>query len=68
MQSIADTTGGQAFQATSAAELDTVCENIQSHVGYEVAEREILRAFLAVGLVALLVGAAASMIWTARFL
>lgn len=68
MEAVATTTGGEYFAAGSAAELDQVYETIQSRVGYETQEREILRTFLGVGLVALLVAAAASMIWTARFL
>lgn len=66
MEAVATTTGGEYFAAASAAELDQVYETIQKRVGYELEEREILRTFLGLGLVALIVAAAASMVWTAR--
>ena len=68
MEAVATTTGGEYFAAASATELEHVYETIQTRVGYETEEREVLRTFLGLGLVALIVAAAASMVWTARFL
>ena len=68
METIATTTGGEFYEAASAEQLSSVYDSIQSRVGYDVEQREILRWFVGVAVVLLLIAAAASMVWTARFL
>ena len=68
MSAIAERTGGSFFTAASSDELAEVYDDIQARVGYVVEEREILRSFLAAGLVLLLLAVAASMLWNGRFL
>ena len=68
LQTVADTTGGSAFAATSADELHAVYQDIEKDIGYKTEQREILRFFVGLGFVALLAAAAAAMIWNARFL
>ena len=68
LQSVADTTGGTAFEAASADQLASVYDDIQGRVGYHEEQREILRWFVGVGVIALIAGAAASMVWSGRFL
>ena len=68
LQSVADTTGGTAFEAASA---EPALERLRRHpgrVGYHHEQREILRWFVGVGVIALIAGAAASMVWSGRFL
>jgi Ca-activated chloride channel family protein len=68
MSQLAKSTGGSFFTAGSAAELSSVYHDIQSRIGYRLEDREILRTFLGIGIVALLVATAASLLWNARFL
>ena len=68
LQSVADETGGRAFDAESAEELDTVYANIGSQIGYEHEDRDISRWFLGAGLITLLVCAGLSLVWSSRIL
>lgn len=68
MAAVAETTGGSAFVAASAQELQAVYDDIEGRVGFDTETREIGRFFVAVGLLALFVAVAASMVWNARFL
>ena len=68
MQTVADITGGTAFQASSASELSSVYSDIQGRVGYHHEQQEILRWFVGVGMIALIAAAGASMVWSGRFL
>jgi Ca-activated chloride channel family protein len=68
MSELAQATGGSYFKAGSAAELSGVYNAIQSRIGYRLEDREILRTFLGIGIVAMLLATAASLLWNARFL
>lgn len=68
MQDIADATEGSFFEAASASELEAVYDDIQGRVGFTVEQREIILWFLTIGLVALMLALATSMVWQARFL
>ena len=68
MRTVAETTGGTAFEASSASELSSVYSDIQGRVGYHEEQREILRWFVGVGVIALIAAAGASMVWSGRFL
>ena len=68
MQQVAKISGGTEYEATSAGELADVYQEVQGRVGYHVEQREILRWFIGVGIVALIAAFAASMVWNGRFL
>jgi Ca-activated chloride channel homolog len=68
MSQLAQSTGGSFFKAGSAAELSSVYDDIQSRIGYRLEDREILRTFLGIGIIAMLLATAASLFWNARFL
>jgi len=68
LRTVAETTGGTFFEAASADQLHAVYQNIEKDIGYKTEQREILRFFVGLGFVALLVAAAAAMVWNARFL
>jgi Ca-activated chloride channel family protein len=68
MSAVADATGGSFFEAFSAEELKSVYDDIGKRVGYEVEQREIGMAFVAVGALLLLVALAGSLLWTGRIL
>jgi Ca-activated chloride channel family protein len=68
LRTVAETTGGSFFEAASADELHAVYQDIDQDIGYKTEQREILRFFVGLGFVALLVAAAAAMVWNARFL
>lgn len=68
MEYIADTTGGQFFEAASASELRAVYESIQGRVGFTVEQREVILWFVGFGVIALMLALAAGLLWQARFL
>jgi len=68
LREIAEQTGGTAFDADSAEELDTVYTNIGSSIGYEEEDQDISRWFLGMGLITLLVCAGLSLAWSSRIL
>jgi Ca-activated chloride channel homolog len=68
MQQVADLTGGDAFEATTAGELDAAYEDIGTVVGHTTEQRDISRAFFGAGLGLLLVSAPLAMTWAARAL
>jgi Ca-activated chloride channel family protein len=68
MSQVADQTGGSFFTAESGSELENVYDDIQTRVGFHLEQREILRFFIGLGVLALVLAAAASMLWSARFL
>jgi Ca-activated chloride channel family protein len=68
MQTIADITGGTAFDASSTSELNAVYEQIQAQVGYHSEQQEMTVWFLAAALVLTMLAFAGSMLWNGRFL
>jgi Ca-activated chloride channel homolog len=68
MAEVAEATGGKAFTAESGDQLDSVYSSIEERVGYTTEPREILRVFVVLGMLLLVAGIIASMIWTGRFL
>jgi Ca-activated chloride channel family protein len=68
MNEVANATGGKFFTAQSANELKNVYNDIQARVGFHLEQREIVRFFIALALVALLLAIVASLVWGARFL
>jgi Ca-activated chloride channel family protein len=65
---VAEQTGGAAFDADSAEELDAVYADIGSTIGYEEEDRDVSRWFLGAGLITLLVCAGLSLAWSSRIL
>lgn len=66
LEQIAETTGAQAFDAPSAADLQAVYDNLESRVGYTEEVQEITFLLVAAGLVLVMVGAGASALWFGR--
>ena len=66
LQRIADVSGGQAFRAQDAGELDAVYERLGSEVGTKKEEREITAAFAGGALLIVLAGGALSLVWFGR--
>lgn len=68
MSEVADRTGGEAFEATDAAELGAVYDDLEARIGTTSETRELTLGFVAAGLVALLLAVGAGFLWTGRFL
>lgn len=68
MAQVAQATGGNAFDASSAAELKDVYSQIQSDVGYKTEQSDLWPWFLGIGILLLLAACLAAMVWSARFL
>ncbi len=68
MTAVAETTGGNFFEAFSPEQLRRVYDDIGSRVGYELEQREIASRFVATGVLLLLLGVTASLVWSARLL
>ncbi len=66
LQQIAQTTGGQSFDAPSAEDLKAVYANLESRVGYTEEVQEVTFALVAAGLVLVVIGAGASALWFGR--
>lgn len=66
LRQIADTTQGRFYEAESADELSAVYDNIGSSVGIRTEQREATAWFVGVGLVLLIAGAGASLVWMSR--
>lgn len=66
LQDIADTTGGQFFEATSANELKAVYADIGSSLGQEREWRDISRWFTGAAMIALFAAAGMSLLWFSR--
>jgi Ca-activated chloride channel homolog len=66
LRQIAATTRGRFYEAQSADQLSAVYSDIGSSVGFRTEQREATAWFVGIGLVLLMVGAGASLIWTSR--
>ena len=66
LQSLADTTGGRAFEAATGEELGDVYKKIGSSIGYTTERREVTSWFVGIGLVLGLLAAAGSLLWFSR--
>jgi Ca-activated chloride channel family protein len=63
MREVAQASGGQAFTAEDADQLDGVYERLGSQIGTKPEQREVTAAFAGFGLVLLLVGAGLGVRW-----
>lgn len=66
LASLANQTGGTAYAAQTAGQLDQVYNDIQSSIGYRTEKRDITPWFVALGLLIAMAGAALSLRWFAR--
>jgi len=66
LKAIADRTGGQYFNADSAAELQTIYGNLDTRLVVKPEAIEITGLFAGAGLLALVIGSIASMAWLGR--
>ena len=66
LRAIAESTNGQAFEASSAHELRAVYDGIGRSIGYRPEKREVTAWFVGLGLVFGLAAAAMSLVWFAR--
>jgi Ca-activated chloride channel family protein len=65
---IARLSHGQSFTATNAKGLDTVYQRLGSELGHRKVKREITAGFAGGGLLLLLLGSAASLMWFGRLI
>ncbi|MEY2567089.1 MAG: Ca-activated chloride channel [Actinomycetota bacterium] len=68
MQAVADATGGRAFTAASAGQLNQVYKDIGSRVGFTVQRHEIGMTFVFLGVLILVAGLIGSLVWSGRML
>lgn len=66
LREIAEATGGAAYQAETAGELEGVYADIGSSVGFELEQREVTDRFVGVALASLLLSALGSLAWFGR--
>jgi Ca-activated chloride channel family protein len=66
LQAVADTTGGNYFEAGSADELRAAYADIGSSVGYRTETQDVSARFIGIGLVFAALAALASLFWFAR--
>jgi Ca-activated chloride channel homolog len=65
---IARVSHGQAFTATDAKGLDTIYQRLGAELGHKKVKHEITSSFAGGGLVLLLLGGAASLVWFGRLI
>jgi Ca-activated chloride channel family protein len=66
LQAVAETTGGNYFEADSADELRAAYADIGSSVGYQTEVEDVSARFIGIGLVLAVLAALASLFWFAR--
>lgn len=66
LRSLAETTGGSAYDAESDDELRDVYDNLESSIGTKTERQEVTAWFVGAALVAALLAAVASLAWFAR--
>jgi Ca-activated chloride channel family protein len=67
LAAIAETTGGRAFEAPTAADLAQIYDSLGSRIGYTTEEREVTQWFAAAGLLLVVAGAGLAAHWFNRF-
>jgi Ca-activated chloride channel family protein len=68
LAAIASASGGRAFTAADTSGLKSVYENLAAQLGHKQAKHEITASFAGGGLVLLLLGGVASLIWFGRLI
>lgn len=68
LAAIANASGGKAFTAADTSGLKTVYEHLAAQLGHKKAKHEITASFAGGGLVLLLLGGVASLIWFGRLI
>jgi Ca-activated chloride channel family protein len=63
---LAEGSGGLAYRAETAAELEAVYADIGSSIGFRTEEREVTSAVLALALLTAFAAAAGSLAWFSR--
>jgi len=66
LKAIAETTGGDAFEASSASQLRAVYNGIGRSIGYRTERREITTWFVGLGIAFAMAAAAMSLVWFSR--
>lgn len=66
LRSLAEGTGGTAYTAETAKDLESVYAELGSTIGYDEEERDVTFRFVGAGVVALLVAAGLSLRWFSR--
>ncbi len=66
LRQVAETTGGEFFDAPDSEALEAVYENLASRVGFEQEEQEVTYAFLGAGTILLLAAGTLSALWFNR--
>jgi Ca-activated chloride channel homolog len=66
LQRVAETTGGQFYEAATGEELQQVYQDIGSSIGFRTERREVSAWFVGLGLLAALGAAAGSLAWFSR--
>lgn len=66
LSQLAETTGGQFYEAATGSELKRVYEDMGSSIGRRVTPREVTHWYAGLGLLFGLVAAALSLLWTSR--
>ena len=66
LREVAETTGGEFFEAATGGELQEILDTVGSEVGLEEEQREVTHWFAGAGLVMVLLAAAGSLLWFAR--
>jgi Ca-activated chloride channel family protein len=68
LQAIASASGGRSFTAGNTSALKAVYEHLAATLGHKQAKHEITASFAGGGLVLLLLGGVASLIWFGRLI
>jgi Ca-activated chloride channel family protein len=67
LRQIAETTGGQSFEAPTARDLQAVYQDIGSKIGFVREPQDVSAAFAGAGAILLVAGGALSLLWFSRF-
>jgi Ca-activated chloride channel homolog len=66
LRNLAESTGGKAYEAATAEELEEVYADLGSSIGFRIERREITAWFIGAGLLAAGAAAVASLLWFSR--